>query len=106
MQSSQFASSAIKTTAPNPIRVVLIEDLREVREGLAALINGTSGFQCTGSYFSMEAALNGRLLCPRVTGKNRKLFGRILKRGVKQDAHEAHRLALGGRPRRTGAGTA
>jgi DNA-binding NarL/FixJ family response regulator len=58
MQSSRFASSAIKTTAPNPIRVVLIEDLREVREGLAALINGTSGFQCTGSYFSMEAALS------------------------------------------------
>jgi len=58
MQSSQFVSSAIKTTAPDPIRVVLIEDLREVREGLAALINGTTGFQCTGSYFSMEAALN------------------------------------------------
>jgi DNA-binding NarL/FixJ family response regulator len=59
MQSSQFASSAITTTAPNPIRVVIIEDLREVREGLAALINGTSGFQCTASYFSMEAALSG-----------------------------------------------
>jgi len=58
MQSSQFVSSAIKTTVPDPIRVVLIEDLREVREGLAALINGTTGFQCTGSYFSMEAALN------------------------------------------------
>lgn len=46
-------------TAParDPIMVVLIEDLREVREGLAALINGTNGFRCIGSYYSMEAAL-------------------------------------------------
>jgi len=43
----------------DPIRVVLIEDLREVREGLAALINGTSGFRCVDSYYSMEAALSG-----------------------------------------------
>lgn len=39
------------------IRVIIIEDLREVREGLAALINGTPGFRCVGSYFSMESAL-------------------------------------------------
>jgi DNA-binding NarL/FixJ family response regulator len=37
--------------------VVVIEDMREVREGLAALINGTRGFTCTGSYYSMETAL-------------------------------------------------
>jgi DNA-binding NarL/FixJ family response regulator len=37
--------------------VVIIEDMREVREGLAALINGTHGFTCTASYYSMEAAL-------------------------------------------------
>lgn len=43
--------------ASAPIRVVVIEDLREVREGLAALINGTNGFRCIGSYGSMEAAL-------------------------------------------------
>jgi len=59
MQSSPFAPPAIKAAAPDPIRVVLIEDLREVREGLAALINGTRGFHCTASYFSMEAALSG-----------------------------------------------
>ncbi len=28
-----------------------------MREGLAALINGTRGFTCTGTYYSMEAAL-------------------------------------------------
>jgi DNA-binding NarL/FixJ family response regulator len=41
------------------IRVLIVEDVREVREGLAALINGTRGFRCTGSYFSMETALAG-----------------------------------------------
>ncbi len=39
------------------IKVVLIEDLREVRDGLAALINGAEGFQCAGSYRTMEDAL-------------------------------------------------
>src|SRR6185436_4632056 len=41
------------------IRVVIIEDLREVREGLAMLIGGTSGFSCAGSYRTMEDALRG-----------------------------------------------
>ena len=40
-----------------PVRVVLIEDLREVREGLTVLINGTPGFHCTGSHRTMEEAL-------------------------------------------------
>ena len=41
------------------VRVVIIEDLREVREGLTVLINGTRGFQCAGSYRTMEEALKG-----------------------------------------------
>ena len=45
--------------ADSVIRVVIIEDTREVREGLAALINGTSGFSCLTSYYSMESALAG-----------------------------------------------
>src|SRR5215203_1386299 len=40
-----------------PLRVVLIEDLREVREGLFALINGTPGFKCCAAYGMMETAL-------------------------------------------------
>jgi DNA-binding NarL/FixJ family response regulator len=40
-----------------PVRVVIIEDLREVREGLAALISGATGFQCAASYRTMEDAL-------------------------------------------------
>ncbi|HMG33033.1 MAG TPA: response regulator transcription factor [Blastocatellia bacterium] len=39
------------------IRVAVIEDQREVREGLAMLINGTSGYECTGAFRSMEDAL-------------------------------------------------
>lgn len=42
---------------PDTISVVVIEDMREVRESLAALINGTKGFSCVGAYFSMETAL-------------------------------------------------
>jgi DNA-binding NarL/FixJ family response regulator len=41
------------------VRVVLIEDVREVREGLAMLVNGTAGFRCAGSYRSMGEALAG-----------------------------------------------
>jgi len=39
------------------MRVVLIEDLSEVREGLAALINGTPGYKCVAAYSMMETAL-------------------------------------------------
>jgi DNA-binding NarL/FixJ family response regulator len=39
------------------IRATIIEDQREIREGLVALINGTEGYQCAGGYRSMEEAL-------------------------------------------------
>ncbi len=39
------------------INVVLIEDLRDVREGLAMLINGSPGFRCAASFRTMEEAL-------------------------------------------------
>ena len=42
-----------------PIRVAIIEDLREVRDGLAMLVNGSSGFACANSYRTMEDALAG-----------------------------------------------
>jgi DNA-binding NarL/FixJ family response regulator len=46
--------------APSPtIRVALVEDRRELREGLAALVTGTEGFTCTGTFRSMEEALPG-----------------------------------------------
>lgn len=39
------------------LQIVLVEDLREVREGLTMLINGTQGFHCAGSHRTMEDAL-------------------------------------------------
>ncbi len=46
-------------TAPTAktINVAIIEDRRELREGLAMLIGGTEGFKCTGKYGMMEEAL-------------------------------------------------
>lgn len=46
-----------QTTQPQLIKVAIIEDRREIREGLAMLIGGTEGYACTGSYRSMEEAL-------------------------------------------------
>lgn len=64
-QISEFAVrylSIMSTLNPGPssdvaMRVVLIEDLHEVREGLAALINGTGGYRCVAAYSMMETAL-------------------------------------------------
>ena len=42
---------------PPVIEVAIVEDRREIRESLALLIGGTEGFKCTGSYRSMEEAL-------------------------------------------------
>ena len=44
-------------TDSNVIKVAIIEDLREIREGLGQLINSTPGYRCTGIYASMEEAL-------------------------------------------------
>ena len=53
----QMAESYQTPIAAPSVRVVLIEDLREIREGLTALINGTAGFECVSSYGMMETAL-------------------------------------------------
>jgi len=39
------------------IRVALVEDRHEIREGLRELIAGSGGFECCGAYGSMEEAL-------------------------------------------------
>ena len=41
------------------LKIAIVEDQREIREGLAALIDGTAGYRCTGSFRSMEEALAG-----------------------------------------------
>ena len=51
-------SEAMNTTQPpSIIKVAIVEDRREIRDGLAMLISGTEGFECTGTYRSMEDAL-------------------------------------------------
>jgi DNA-binding NarL/FixJ family response regulator len=42
---------------PPEIRVAIIEDQRKFREYLTSLINGSPGFCCSGSFRSMEEAL-------------------------------------------------
>jgi DNA-binding NarL/FixJ family response regulator len=44
-------------SSENEIRVTIIEDQREIREGLCTLIDGTPGYKSAGSYRSMEEAL-------------------------------------------------
>ncbi len=41
------------------VRVAIVDDLREVREGLAYLIGETPGFRCAGAFRSVEDALRG-----------------------------------------------
>lgn len=43
--------------AGETIKVAIVEDHREIREGLATLIGWTPGFRCSGSFRSMEEAL-------------------------------------------------
>jgi len=55
----QIANTVImETPLPSPIEVAIVEDRREIRESLALLIGGTDGFKCSGSYRSMEEALD------------------------------------------------
>lgn len=42
---------------PPVIKVAIIEDRRDIREGLATLISGTTGYRCTNGFRSMEEAL-------------------------------------------------
>ena len=40
------------------VKVAIIEDVRSLREGFWMLIDGTPGFHCTGSFRTMEEALD------------------------------------------------
>jgi len=44
-------------TQTEVIKTAVVEDMRDIRDGLTTLINFTDGFRCTGSYSSMEEAL-------------------------------------------------
>ena len=49
----------MEPTPRTSIRVAIVEDQRDIREGLTTLINGTNGYRCTGAYRSMEEGLEG-----------------------------------------------
>lgn len=53
----------ISATPSGTVNVAIIEDRREIRESLAMLISGTTGFDCIAAYRSMEDAL------PRIGSK-------------------------------------
>ena len=48
-----------QTTSASPIKVSIIEDQRDIREGLATMLKFTDGYTCIGAYRSMEEALDG-----------------------------------------------
>ena len=47
----------LPTRAPMVIKVAVIEDQRDIRDGLQVLINGSAAYRCTGAYRSVEEAL-------------------------------------------------
>ncbi len=51
------AEKFMETTGEKTIKVVIIEDLKDIREGLATMLNFTEGFECVGKFYSMEEAL-------------------------------------------------
>ena len=53
MPSPQIGSS-------RPIAVMIVEDSRDIRDGLARLIDRVDGFRCVGRYRTMEEALASR----------------------------------------------
>jgi DNA-binding NarL/FixJ family response regulator len=52
------------TSTDQVIKTAVVEDMRDIRDGLTTLINFTEGFECTGSYRSMEetiAKISGKI---------------------------------------------
>jgi DNA-binding NarL/FixJ family response regulator len=54
------------TPLSKTICVAIVEDQRRTREGLKALIDGSDGFRCVGSWDSMEQALDAPVSAPDV----------------------------------------
>jgi DNA-binding NarL/FixJ family response regulator len=54
---SRDSQSVIEENAEPEIKVAIIEDRREIREGLAMLIDGTDGYECVGAFPTMEDAI-------------------------------------------------
>src|SRR5262245_38200113 len=55
----QTTHDACMTIEEGTIRVAIVEDQKDIREGLASLIGETPGFRFVGEYGSMEECLQG-----------------------------------------------
>ena len=55
--SEELQRVVIGSPLPQTIKVAIIEDRREIREGLAMLIGGTDGYSCVGTFPTMEDAI-------------------------------------------------
>jgi hypothetical protein len=53
-----FGLNFVASVVPE-IRVIIVEDQTEIRDGLAVLIQASEGFTCPHRFASMEAALEG-----------------------------------------------
>src|SRR5260370_2315391 len=54
---SESSAAALSDGRTAPLNVAIIEDHREFRDYLTALISGTEGFECIGSFRSVEDAV-------------------------------------------------
>jgi DNA-binding NarL/FixJ family response regulator len=52
-----FSRTVYPMSDRSVLKVAIVEDQPRIREGLRTLIDGTGGYHCTGSYGSMEEAL-------------------------------------------------
>lgn len=55
----QILANHQQPAEPKSIRVAIIEDLRDLREGLQLFLENSTGFELTGVFGSMEEALRG-----------------------------------------------
>src|SRR5215475_3558214 len=55
---SKDSSSPSSGSSASLVKVAIVEDQRKFRECLAIMIDGSEGFRCTGSFRTMEAALD------------------------------------------------
>ena len=55
---STTQATPLATLSADVIKVAIIEDQRDIREGLASMLKFTDGYRCTGCYRSMEEALD------------------------------------------------
>lgn len=58
MAESELEAMAPQKSLSSVVKVAIVEDQRDIRECLTFLINGTDGYNCTGSFRSMEEALD------------------------------------------------